>query len=138
MNRFFRNMNLKFQRWMAGRYGGDELSHALNIAVLVGLLLSCIPALRLLYVPAFVLLIWSTVRIYSRNIEKRRAERSAYLRFTGKLRSRFSLRKRMWRERRTHKYIRCRQCKTMLRVPRGKGKIRVTCSSCHSELVTKT
>lgn len=123
---------------MSGRYGGDELSRAMYITALIGLLLSCLPGMQILSFPTLLLLIWSTVRTYSRNIEKRRAERNAYLRFTGRIKGWFSLRKKMWQERKTHKYIRCKQCKTVLRVPKGKGKIKITCSKCHNEIVKKT
>lgn len=138
MTGFFRNAATKIQQWMSGRYGVDELSRAMYIAVLIGLLLSCIPGMQILSLPTFLLLIYSTVRTYSRNIEKRREERTAYLRFTGKIKGWFTLRKKMWQERKTHKYIRCMHCKTMLRVPRGKGKIKITCSKCHNEIVKKT
>lgn len=138
MKQFFHRIGAGVQRWMAGRYGIDELSKALSIAAIAGLLLSCIPALRFLYIPALIVWVWSLVRSYSRKIEKRQAERTAYLRFTGRVKSWFSLKKRAWQERGTHRYFRCKQCKTVLRVPKGKGKIKITCSHCHSEFVKKT
>lgn len=138
MKNFFRNIGAKTQQWMAGRYGYDELSRAMSIAALVGLILSCIPGLQFMYVPTIVLWVWSMFRCYSRNLEKRRSERSAYLRFTGRIKGWFALKKRAWKERKTHRYFRCKQCKTVLRVPKGKGKIKITCSKCYSEIVKKT
>lgn len=135
---FFRTIGAKMQRWMSGRYGMDELSRAISIGAVVILLLSCIPALRFMYIPAIVLWIWSLVRSYSRKIEKRQAERAAYLRFTGRIKGWFSLKKKAWKERKTHRYFRCKACKTVLRVPKGKGKIKITCSKCHSTIIKNT
>ena len=44
----------------------------------------------------------------------------------------------MWRERKTHRYFKCPNCKTMVRVPKGKGKIVITCTRCHHEIVKRT
>ena len=123
---------------MAGRYGYDELSKAMFIAALICMVLAFVPSLQFMYAPAIVFWLWSMVRCYSRNLEKRRVERAAYLRFTGNIKSRFAVKKKAWKERKTHRYFRCKQCKTVLRVPKGKGTIKITCSKCRSELIKKT
>lgn len=138
MKNFFSNLGAKMQQWMAGRYGYDELSKAMFIAAVICMVLACVPSLQFMYIPAIALWLWSMVRCYSRNLEKRRAERSAYLQFTGRIKSRFGVKKRAWKERKTHRYYRCKQCGTTLRVPKGKGKIKITCTKCHSEIVKKT
>ena len=46
--------------------------------------------------------------------------------------------KRQWREYRTYRYLICPQCSQRLRVPRGKGKIRVTCTKCRNQFVAKS
>lgn len=138
MKNFFSNLNAKTQQWMYGRYGYDELSRTLTIAAMVGLFLSWIPGLQFLYIFALILCIWSLFRCYSRNLEKRQAERMAYLRLSGKIKGWFSLRKRMWHDRKTHRYFRCKGCGTVLRVPKGKGKIEVSCAKCHNTFITKT
>lgn len=138
MKNFFSNLSAKMQQWMAGRYGSDELSRTISIVALIGLFLSCIPSLRFLYLPTIILWIWAMFRCYSRNIQKRRSERNAYLRFTGRIKGWFSLKKKAWKERKTYRYFRCKQCGTVLRVPTGKGKIKITCAKCRSEIVKKT
>ena len=35
-----------------------------------------------------------------------------------------------WKQRKTHKFYRCPKCKTWLRVPKGRGKITITCVKC--------
>ena len=138
MKNFFSNLGAKMQQWMAGRYGYDELSKAMFIAALICMVLAFVPSLQFMYAPAIVFWLWSMVRCYSRNLEKRRVERAAYLRFTGNIKSRFAVKKKAWKERKTHRYFRCKQCKTVLRVPKGKGTIKITCSKCRSELIKKT
>lgn len=138
MKNFFTNLSVKMQQWMAGRYGYDELSRTMSIAAMIGLILSCFQKFRLLYIPALVLWVLTLVRCYSRNIEKRRSERAAYLRFTGRIRSRCNISKKAWQERKTHRYYHCKQCGTVLRVPKGKGKIKITCPSCHRETIRRT
>lgn len=135
---FFRSVGAKMQGWMSGRYGYDELSRALSVAALILLVLACIPWLRFMYVPALLLWIWSLVRCYSRKVEKRRAERETYLRFAGRIKSWFSVKKKAWKERKTHRYFRCKQCGAVLRVPKGKGRIKINCPKCHGEIIKKT
>jgi hypothetical protein len=91
-----------------------------------------------LYIPTIILWVWSLFRCYSKNLEKRRKERAAYLRAVGRVRSWFSVKKKAWSERKTHRYYRCKQCHAVLRVPKGKGKIKITCPHCHSVTVKKT
>jgi uncharacterized paraquat-inducible protein A len=138
MKNFFQKINARMQQWMAGRYGMDELSVAISVVALVALVLSCFPTLRLLYLPTIILWVWSLFRCYSKNLEKRRKERAAYLRAVGRVRSWFSVKKKAWSERKTHRYYRCKQCHAALRVPKGKGKIKITCPHCHSVTVKKT
>lgn len=138
MKRWFDNLRARMQQWMSGRYGFDELSRTLMYAGVILMLVSFVPALSFLSFPALVLVLWSSIRSYSKKIERRQAERAAYLRFTGKIRSWFQLRKKIFQERKTHRYIRCKQCKTMMRVPKGRGTIRISCPKCHSETIKKT
>jgi hypothetical protein len=116
----------------------DELSTAMSIGALALLLLACVPKLRVLYLPALLLWGWALFRCYSRNLEKRQGERASYLRLKGRIRSWFQVKGKAWRERKTHRYYRCKQCHAVLRVPKGKGKIRITCPQCHTAAVKKT
>lgn len=46
--------------------------------------------------------------------------------------------KKQWREYRTYRYLICPQCSQRLRVPRGRGKIRVTCTRCRNQFNAKS
>ena len=75
---------------------------------------------------AYIPLIWSIYRMYSRNIEARRRENTAFLRFFSRLTDK------------QYRYFRCPQCGQQLRVPRGRGKISITCPKCHNQFIKKS
>ena len=43
-----------------------------------------------------------------------------------------------WNDYRTYRYLLCPQCGQRLRVPKGKGKIRVTCTRCQNKFLAKS
>lgn len=135
---WFRSLGSKMRTFMYGRYGYDELSQFLSMMAL-----GCIIAGLFIY-PGFfcglamALYLITMFRTYSRKISKRQRERDAYLRIANPVRDWFSLQKRKFSERKTHRYYKCSQCKTSLRVPRGKGKIKIHCPKCGAEVVKKT
>ena len=135
---WFRSLGSKMQSFMYGRYGFDEFSQFLSyvalFCVIVGLFVwpgfFCGLAMALYFITMF--------RCYSKNAAKRRKERDTYLRLTQPVRSWFSLQKRKWSDRKTHRYYKCSQCKGTLRVPKGKGKIKIHCPKCGAEIIKKT
>ena len=74
----------------------------------------------------------------SKNFEARRKELNWYLRVSEKPRAEIKLLGNKIRDRKTHKYFKCKSCKTVLRVPKGRGKIEVTCPKCKMKEITKT
>lgn len=46
--------------------------------------------------------------------------------------------KKMWKERKTKAFLKCPTCGTMLSVPKGKGKIIVTCPKCRTRMESKS
>ncbi len=138
MKQWLQRIGYKFSQWMIGRYGTDEMSRTLSWVGIGFLLLSCIPVLRILYIPAWALIIWAYFRCFSKNIVKRSRERDKYMKLTGKVRSKLNVYKRMWKDRKTHRYFKCPKCGTMIRVPKGKGKIAITCTKCRNEIIKTT
>lgn len=130
------------QRVFAGRYGVDELSRFLTGFAMVTLILSCLIRNGLLGVLFWLLtlvsLIWNYCRMFSRRPEKRRAENHKYLtlryRVTGKL---TGLRQRI-SQKRYYRFYKCPGCGVTTRVPKGKGKIRITCPKCGESFVRKS
>ena len=119
MKNFFRRIGEGFRAFMAGRYGSDELSVFLSFAGLALLLLSSlIRPLFFLYFAALGLILWSTFRMLSRNTLKRRREREVYLSLLAKVRQRGTLLKNRFRERKTHRYYACPNCRVTIRIPK--------------------
>ena len=134
-------MRAWFQRFMSGRYGGDAFSNFLSLAALVVVVLGLfVPGLfgMLLGWLGWAALIYSYYRIFSRNIPKRAAENRWYLAKQAAVSQRFSSMKTRWRMRQTYRYFRCPHCRQELRVPRGRGRISITCPKCATQFIKKS
>lgn len=128
----------KLTIWMQGRYGIDELTKMLNILGIVLLLLSLIRPLRFLSLAALVLIGFNLFRMTSRNIPKRLEERQKYLLFVSRIRPFFTVIRLNIKDRGTHKYFLCKDCRKVLRVPKGKGRIEIRCPECGKKLIRNT
>ena len=125
------------QRLMYGRYGTDQLNLFLMGVYLLLYLVFALTRVTLLYWVSFVLLIWSLFRTLSRNMERRRMENARFMRLAGPVLSWLRLRRTIRRDK-EHVYFKCPSCGQQLRVPRGKGKITVTCRGCVASFEEKS
>ncbi|MEF2968545.1 hypothetical protein V3851_22240 [Paenibacillus sp. M1] len=130
-------MKERLRQFMMGRYGMDHYGRFLYIASIVCLILGMFlsPLLTLL---AFALLIYQYFRMFSRNFYKRGQENNAYLAIRHRITGWFRTKKQQVAQRKTHRFYKCPSCKQTLRVPKGKGKISITCSKCHTQFVRKS
>ncbi len=131
-------MRERLMRFMAGRYGPDQLSKFLNVLVMVLLIVSMFTRLGILYWFALALLIYCYFRIFSRNHQRRYAENARYLKMTAKFRNSFQAWQRDAKTRKTHHIYRCPSCRQKIRVPKGKGKIAIRCPKCSIEFIKKS
>lgn len=138
MKAWFQKIGYKLASWMYGRYGNDKLTYVLLISALVLSLLAYLPYCFFLYFIGMGLLIWSIIRTFSKNIPKRRRELERYMKIHNKFTGFFKLRKNKWRDRKTHVYFKCPKCRAVLRVPKGKGSITVTCPQCGERISKNT
>ena len=138
MKNWLHNCKIYLYQFMQGRYGNDALTHFLHITVLILLLLSFIPVFAPLSLAASVILILTVCRTLSRNIAARQKELHTFLRIRKKTADQWKLYRQIWRERKTHAYFRCPKCRAMLRVPKGRGEIVVTCPKCSTKTDKKT
>ncbi len=136
MKGYFQRAAAALQKFMIGRYGPDELVAALFVFSCILTFLSNFRPLRYLYFIAIAVLAIAVWRMLSKNIAKRSDERYKFLRLTEKPMAEFRLLKNKIRDRKTHKYFKCKNCGASLRIPKGKGKISVTCPKCRVK-VTK-
>lgn len=131
-------MRQRLERFLAGRYGVDQLSKVLLIISLVLLVISMFTHWGILYVLALVSLIYTYFRMFSRNIAKRSAENQAYMNFRYGLSVKRDKAKRRHEQSKIYRFYKCPNCKQEVRVPRGKGKICITCPKCRTEFVRKS
>ncbi len=124
------------RKFMYGRYGTDQLSMTLIVISLILSLLA--PVFKLPSSIFLVLLFIAYFRVFSKNINKRYRENQKFLETFKPITSRFNKLKRRMKSRKNYKYFRCRNCKQEIRVPKGKGKIRVTCPNCGEKTIKKT
>ncbi len=136
MKSFFKDMANKMSVFMASRYGPDALSKALSNLAIIILVASLF--IRILSPVAVILLILCYFRIFSKNHGARQKELYAYLNIKRRVGSKIAFWKRRFKERETHKFFKCRKCKTNLRVPKGKGKIEITCKICGEKIIKRT
>jgi len=127
-----------FRNFMIGRYGPDQLYFFLFVLSLILTLLSRILHWNPLYFAALALLILAILRMFSRNIPRRRAENDRFLRYWGPVKRWFRRRITRLKDSRTHRFFRCPSCKNTLRVPKGKGKVQITCPKCGQRFTKKT
>ncbi len=134
-------MRERIARFMAGRYGNDQLGRALLITDLILLLLSTIFSKSIggILMPlTFVLLGYTYFRMFSRNICKRQEENGKYLRLKYTLTSKINVLKERWKQRKEYKFFTCPSCHTALRVPRGRGRIKIVCRKCGTSFEGKS
>ncbi len=134
-------MKQKFARFMYGRYGMDELSKYLTYVGLILLVLSMFlgKTVRSAVMVIAVLMVGATYyRTFSKKLEKRRAENKKFINWKKPISERLKLRRDIWTQRKDFKFFKCPSCKAVLRVPKGKGKVRVVCKKCGTAFEKKT
>lgn len=134
-------MRERFQRFMQGRYGADELSRVMLIVMVVCAVLTWFTNGLLdtiLSLAMWALLIISYVRMFSRNHAKRWAENQKYLSFKNRILGDVNRQKNYAQQRKTHKIYSCPGCKQKIRVPKGKGKIEISCPKCRTKFIKRT
>lgn len=167
MRNFFQNINNAFRRFMVGRYGSDQLSRFTMILAVIMLVLNMIFRTKtsVFYWLVWVFLLISYFRMFSKNTQKRYDENTRYLqlkeKILGKLRGtrggsgaksvRDSYRyyenaynnasrsnSSTMRSDKEHRIFRCPNCDQRVRVPRGRGKIEITCPRCSHKFIKRS
>lgn len=141
---------MMFNNMFYGRYGIDKLFYFLFF---IGIILNLIPYTQILGILCFIFAIY---RAFSRNIGKRRAEAAAFDPFLLKLKNffinignwfvrtknkvvnKFRTVKNVHAQRKSFKFFKCPNCKNKLRLPSGKGKLKVSCPVCKHKFIKKT
>ena len=92
---------------------------------------------RVTYLGA-ALLIFCYYRTFSRNISKRTEENYKFYTLKDRVDNKFKGWKEQWANRKVYHYYRCPQCRQKLRVPRGRGRIQISCPRCGTQFIKKS
>lgn len=130
---------------MMGRYGVDQMNIGVLIFSMVCTFTASLTRWLLLSILGTALLAYGVFRMFSRNVSARSKENQKFLAFWNKvkgiwykIKDWFSGKKRRFADRKTHCYFSCPKCKRKLRVPKGKGKIEISCPICGTKFIKKT
>lgn len=136
------NMRERLYRFMQGRYGTDQFTNFLVwfaiILWLVTRFISSIYVNGLFCFMALLMVVYADFRIFSKNYSKRYRENECYLMMTGRIRRYFQKWKHQRQLRRGHRIFKCPSCQQKIRVPKGKGKIAITCPGCRTEFIRRS
>lgn len=145
-------------RFMQGRNGSDEYVRFLNGAGFISLLAALVftviasalasnhPAASVVfrvlywifYLGGLGLMVYSIFRMFSKNTSKRHTENTRFLYWSNSVRRKWNGLIDQWKNRKVYRYLKCPKCGQSLRVPKNKGKIRVTCSKCREQFIIKS
>ena len=131
-------MKEKIRQFMIGRYGTDGLNQFLSIASLVLLLIAIVSRVSLFTWLGVALLVFCYYRTFSRNISKRTEENYKFYTLKDRVGGKFRSWKEQWANRKVYHYYRCPQCRQKLRVPRGRGRIQISCPRCGTQFIKKS
>lgn len=125
------------RRWMYGRNGLDALGLFTLVLYLVLDIVALFTGWWPLSIVCSLLALLFLFRVISRNLPRRRQENDWFLARLLPLRQWFR-RHRLIRSDPAHRYLKCPNCGQQLRVPKGKGLLRVTCRSCGASFDAKS
>ena len=133
-------MRERIARFMYGRYGQDQLNIFLLIAAVVLMVLGAFTGKvgSFLNALSLALLVLTWIRMLSKNLPRRRAENARFLDLRYRVTGWFRRLKTRWDQRRDYRFFSCPACHTTLRVPKGRGKIRIVCRKCGTSFTRKS
>lgn len=142
-------MKQRIERFMRGRYGSDTFNRFICVVSLVFFICALLTDGWMLYGLGIFMLGYSYFRMLSRNVGRRTQENIAFHQLKQAATAGFSgLRKRLrtaWQQkqdhfsqRKTYRFYHCPRCGQQLRVPRGKGKLEISCPKCGAAFLGKS
>lgn len=127
-----------FRRFMYGRYGSDQLNFALIIFSILLSLTARFSHSSILYIISNLILLICFVRMFSKNIQKRYRENLFFKAKFDPIKNKIVGIAKGTNARKTHKFLKCPKCRQKIRVPKGRGKIKITCPNCKDNFIKKT
>ena len=136
-------MKEKLNKFMYGRYGNDELNQFIFKLVIGSLIISLLTKSisyisDIFYYISICLAIMVYFRIFSKNFNKRYAERQSFLDYSNKVKTYLNNKNKMKKEKQVYAFFKCPSCKQKVRVPKGRGKISSHCPKCGVDFIKKS
>lgn len=123
---------------MVGRYGRDQLSIYLLVLAIILTLVGRFAGISALIFISYIPLLLTLFRMFSKDVKKRSMENYKFAIAISSIYARINNLTNRIKGSKTHKYYKCSNCSTTLRVPKGKGKVLVTCPKCKLKFTKKT
>lgn len=130
-----------FKDFFRGIYGFDGLSCGLLfLSILINLVTAFVPldGIQKLNILSFLPLILCILRVCSHNHEKRKRENMRFMQLMHPVFEYFDRRGQEREQAKLFKFFKCPSCTQKIRVPKGKGKIEITCPKCGNKFIKKT
>ena len=123
---------------MEGRTGVDHFSIGLLFLSIFITLIGQLLGWKWLIILAWIPLVYCYYRMLSKNKMKRHQENILFLRYWYPIQTKMINKYRQFKTKCQYRYYKCKECGQELRVPKGKGKIEITCPKCHHSFIKKT
>ena len=131
----------RMNRFMQGRYGVDSLSRCM-----VGIAVACMVITMftkgtvhsILYVLSLFILGAGYFRMFSRDYARRYEENRLFLEKTAGIRKYLNQQKYLLSQKKTHHIYKCPDCRQKIRIPRGRGRIEITCPKCGAKFIKRS
>lgn len=131
------NIKYKLQRFFRNRYGADPLGLAFVGTSLILSILASITRIGFFSIVSMIIMAYEIYRMFSKNYVKRRIENDHYMEYKTIVQRRWKVIRNSLQDRNNHYYM-CPKCHQIVRVPKGRGKIEITCPSCRNKFVKKS
>ena len=130
----------RFGSFLNEIYGFDGLSCGLLLlSIMINLITGLWPSESVHHfnLISYVPLLYCIFRVFSHNYEKRERENEKFLALIQPLCEKLLQRKEEKEEAKLFRFFKCPVCKQKLRVPKGKGKVEITCPKCGNKFIKK-
>nr|WP_312577828.1 hypothetical protein [Sedimentibacter sp.] len=126
------------RNFMIGRHGIDQLNMAILILGMIVTFIGDILSSSILMLATYIIFGIGIFRILSKDTSSRQKENYIFLNYWNPVYKWLKIKYQMVRGNKTYKYFNCPNCKKMIRAPKGRGKIIVTCQKCKTKFTEET
>ena len=127
----------KIQRFFYGRNGNDKLNNFIFFLYIVSFIIYLFIRHYIVIIASAILLILYTYRMLSKKLYVRQKENAVYVKITTAIKRPFLRFFHRIRDRKTHVYKKCPNCKRVLKLRKVKGEHTVKCPVCANHFKIK-